>query len=132
APRFPIFRPQKTEQLRQEYRPKATRWTAVASPSIAQIERLIGELQQAKNLLGSERERIEREAVCYIKFAQMASDSAKFIFNTLMRRVWTRNRMSVPRPRLGAPSRSDACTLVLNGTHFPAHGYKRRLLCPSK
>jgi hypothetical protein len=55
----------------------------IGSPSIAQIERLIGELQQAKNLLASERERIERETVRYIKFAQMASDFVKFIFNTL-------------------------------------------------
>ena len=55
----------------------------IGSPSIAQIERLIGELQQAKNFLASERERIERETVRYIKFAQMASDSVKFIFNTL-------------------------------------------------
>ena len=55
----------------------------IGSPSLAQIERLIGELQQAKNFLASERERIERETVRYIKFAQMASDSVKFIFNTL-------------------------------------------------
>ena len=55
----------------------------IGSPSIAQIERLIGELQQAKTFLASERERIEREMVRYIKFTQMASDSVKFIFNTL-------------------------------------------------
>jgi hypothetical protein len=59
----------------------------IGSPSIAQIERLIGELQQAKNLLASERERIERETIRYIKFAQMVSDSVKFIFNTLKDRV---------------------------------------------
>jgi hypothetical protein len=59
----------------------------IGSPSIAQIERLIGELQQARNLLASERERIERETVRYIKFAQMASDSVKFIFNILKDRV---------------------------------------------
>jgi hypothetical protein len=59
----------------------------IGSPSIAQIERLIGELQQVKNLLASERERIERETIRYIKFAQMVSDSVKFIFNTLKDRV---------------------------------------------
>jgi hypothetical protein len=59
----------------------------IGSPSIAQIERLIEELQQAKNLLASERERIERETVRYIKFAQLASDSVKFMFNTLKDRV---------------------------------------------
>jgi hypothetical protein len=55
----------------------------IGSTSIAQIERLIGELQQAKTFLASERERIERETVRYIKFTQMASDSVKFISNTL-------------------------------------------------
>ena len=55
----------------------------IGSTSIAQIELLIGELQQAKNFLASERERIEREMVRYIKFTQMASDSVKFILNTL-------------------------------------------------
>jgi hypothetical protein len=59
----------------------------IGSPSIAQIERLIGELQQVKNLLASERERIERETIRYIKFAQTVSDSVKFIFNTLKDRV---------------------------------------------
>jgi hypothetical protein len=59
----------------------------IGSTSIAQIERLIEELQQAKNLLASERERIERETARYIKFAQMASDSVKFMFNTLKDRV---------------------------------------------
>jgi hypothetical protein len=55
----------------------------IGASSIAQIERLIGELQQAKNLLASERERIERETARYIKFAQMASNSVKLISNTL-------------------------------------------------
>jgi hypothetical protein len=56
----------------------------IGSPSIAQIERLIGELQQAKNFLASERERIERETVRYIKFTQMASDSVKFISSLIL------------------------------------------------
>jgi len=47
----------------------------VAAPSIAQIEKLIGELQEAKNLLDSEGDRIQREMVRYIKFAQLASAS---------------------------------------------------------
>jgi hypothetical protein len=45
----------------------------IGAPSIAQIEKLIGELQEAKNLLESEGERIQREMVRYIKFAQLAS-----------------------------------------------------------
>jgi hypothetical protein len=54
----------------------------IGAPSIAQIEKLIGELQEAKNLLESEGERIQREMVRYIKFAQLASASVKIIFET--------------------------------------------------
>ena len=55
----------------------------VGAPSIAQIERLIGELHEAKNLLESERERIQRETARYIKFTQMASASVRIISDTL-------------------------------------------------
>jgi hypothetical protein len=55
----------------------------VGAPSIAQIERLIGELQEAKSFLVSEGERIQREMVRYIKFTQMASASVKIIFDSL-------------------------------------------------
>ena len=55
----------------------------VGAPSIAQIERLIGELQEAKSFLASEGERIQREMVRYVKFSQMASASVKTIFDTL-------------------------------------------------
>jgi hypothetical protein len=52
-------------------------------PSIAQIEKLIGKLHEARNLLESERERIQRETARYIKFTQIASASVKIISDTL-------------------------------------------------
>ncbi len=55
----------------------------VGAPSIAQIEKLIGELHEARNLLEAEGERIQRETARYIKFAQVASASVEIIFNTL-------------------------------------------------
>jgi hypothetical protein len=55
----------------------------IGAPSIAQIEKLIGELHEARNLLESERERIQRETARYIKFTQMASASVKIISDTL-------------------------------------------------
>jgi hypothetical protein len=55
----------------------------VGAPSIAQIEKLIGELHEARNLLESERERIQRETARYIKFIQMASASVRIISDTL-------------------------------------------------
>jgi hypothetical protein len=55
----------------------------IAATSIAEIEKLIGELQQAKHFLQTEGERIQRETVRYIKFAQLASASVKIIFDTV-------------------------------------------------
>jgi hypothetical protein len=55
----------------------------VGARSIAQIEKLIGELHEARNLLESEGERVQREAARYIKFTQMASASVKIISDTL-------------------------------------------------
>jgi len=57
----------------------------VGATSIAEIEKLIGELQQAKHFLQTEGERIQRETVRYIKFAQLASASVKIIFDTGLR-----------------------------------------------
>jgi hypothetical protein len=55
----------------------------LGAPSVAQIEKLIGELHEARNLLESERERIQRETARYIKFTQIASASVKIISDTL-------------------------------------------------
>src|SRR5262249_1978670 len=55
----------------------------VGAPSIAQIEKLIGELHEARNLLESEGKRVQRETARYIKFTQMASESVKIISETL-------------------------------------------------
>jgi hypothetical protein len=51
----------------------------VGATSIAEIDRLMAELQEAKDHLQSERERIEHEAVCYTNLAQMASATVKII-----------------------------------------------------
>ena len=55
----------------------------VGATSIAEIDRLIAELQQAKGRLQSERARIEREAIAYVTLTQMASASAKIIFDAV-------------------------------------------------
>ena len=51
----------------------------VGATSIAEIDRLIAELQEAKNYLQSEGERIEREIVRYTNLTQMASFTAEMI-----------------------------------------------------
>ena len=55
----------------------------VAATSIAEIDRLITELQKAKNHLQSEGERVEREMVRYTKLTQMASFTVKIIFDAI-------------------------------------------------
>jgi hypothetical protein len=51
----------------------------VGATSIVEIDRLIAELQDARNYLISEGERIERETVRYANLALMASATTKII-----------------------------------------------------
>jgi hypothetical protein len=55
----------------------------VGATSIAEIEKLIGELQETKNFLQSEADRIERETARYMNLTKMASASVKIIFDTV-------------------------------------------------
>ena len=51
----------------------------LGATSTAEIERLIAELQEAKDHLQSERQRIERETSRYTNLTQMASTTARII-----------------------------------------------------
>jgi multidrug resistance efflux pump len=55
----------------------------VGATTIAEIDRLIAELQEAKSYLLSEGERIEKEMVRYANLTQMALASAKIIFDAV-------------------------------------------------
>src|SRR5262249_24691697 len=55
----------------------------VGATSIAEFEKLIGELQRVKNFLQSEGERIQHETARYMNLTQMASASVKIIFDTV-------------------------------------------------
>ena len=55
----------------------------VGAISIAEIEKLIGELQEAKDFLQSEGERVQGETERYTNFTQMASASVKIISDTV-------------------------------------------------
>jgi hypothetical protein len=55
----------------------------VGAASIAEIEKLMGELREAKDFLQSEGERIQRETARYTSLAQTASASVKIIFETV-------------------------------------------------
>jgi prophage DNA circulation protein len=51
--------------------------------SIAEIEKLIGELQEARDFLQSEGERVRRETERYTNLTQTASASVKIISDTV-------------------------------------------------
>jgi hypothetical protein len=55
----------------------------VGATSISEIDRLIAELQEVRNHLQSEGERVEREMVRYTNLTQMASFTAKIIFDAI-------------------------------------------------
>ena len=58
----------------------------VGACSIAEFEKLLGELQEAKNFLQSEGKRIQRETAQYTNLARTASASVKIISDTM--REW--------------------------------------------
>jgi hypothetical protein len=55
----------------------------LGATSIAEVDRLIVELQKAKDYLQSEKERIEREAIRYMTLMQTASTTAKLISDAI-------------------------------------------------
>jgi hypothetical protein len=55
----------------------------IAATSVEELDRLIGELQQAKAYLQSEGERIERETAGYVQLSQTALESVKIISETV-------------------------------------------------
>jgi hypothetical protein len=55
----------------------------VGATSVAEIDRLIAELQEVKNHLQSQADRVEREIVRYTKLTEMASFTAKIIFDAI-------------------------------------------------
>jgi len=55
----------------------------IVAPSIAEFEKLIGELQEAKAYLQSEGERIRRETDSYMQLSQSASESVKIISDAI-------------------------------------------------
>jgi hypothetical protein len=64
----------------------------LGASSTSEIERLITELQEAKNHLESERERIERETLGYTRLAEMASTTAQVISDAVSQWHPARNR----------------------------------------
>jgi hypothetical protein len=85
----------------------------VEATSIAEIDRLMAELQELKNYLQSERERIERETVRYKNLTRTASASVKTIFDavsqlhpTLYQRKSSASEVTAASPKAIGASRN--------------------------
>ena len=64
----------------------------IGATSIVEIDRLMAELQLAREFLQSEGERVEQEMVHYANLAQMASVTTKVIFDAVSRWHPARNQ----------------------------------------
>jgi hypothetical protein len=80
----------------------------VGATSIAEIEKMIAELQEAKDFLQSEGERVQRETEQYTTLTQMASASVKIISDTVAK--WR---------EAGHPLRNHSTSTQFEVTPFP-------------
>src|SRR6516164_3292419 len=80
----------------------------IGATSIAEVEKMIGELQEAKDFLQSEGERVQRETEHYTTLTQMASASVKIISDTVAK--WR---------EAGHPLRNHSTSTQFEVTPFP-------------
>jgi hypothetical protein len=88
---------------------------------IADIERLIVELQEAKDHLQSEKERIEREVIRYTTLTQMASTTAKIISDAVSQWHPARNEQKSNTSKAVPASPPDDISVRTSGHHGPGH-----------
>ena len=79
----------------------------IGATSIAEIERLMAKLEEAKNYLLSERERIERETVRFANLTLMASATTKIISDAVSQWHPPRNQQSSNGSEVTAASTKD-------------------------
>ena len=79
----------------------------VAATSIAEIDELMAELQEAKNYLQSEGERIEQETVRYTNLTQMASATVRIISDAVSQWHPARNQQNSSASDVAAASAED-------------------------
>jgi hypothetical protein len=79
----------------------------VEETSIAEIDRLLAELEEAKNYLQSEGKRIELEMARYTNLTQMTSLTAKIISDAVSQWHPARNQQKSISPEVTAASTED-------------------------
>jgi hypothetical protein len=92
----------------------------IGDTSIAEIDRLITDLQEAKSYLQSEGERIERETVRYTNLTQMASFTAKIIFDAISQWHPASNQQKTSASEVTAASAEDN-TGAFTKSHHHSH-----------
>ena len=85
--------------------------------STAEIERLIEELQGAKEHLQSERERIERETLRYASLMETASTTAKIISDAVSQWHPARNEQKSNTSKATSTSTEDDTGVGTSGHH---------------
>jgi hypothetical protein len=93
----------------------------LGAASIAEIDRLIADLQEAKGHLQSERERIERETVRYTALTQMASTTAKIISDAVSQWHPTRSEQKSNTSKAAPASTEDDTGVRKSGHHGRGH-----------
>jgi hypothetical protein len=89
----------------------------VATTSIAEINQLIAELQEAKNYLQSEGERIEQETVRYTNLTQMASATVRIISDAVSQWHPARNQQNSSASDVAAASAEDTIGAFRKSLH---------------
>ena len=79
----------------------------ISATSIAEIDRLMDELQLAKEFLQSERERVEQETIRYANLAQMASVTTKIILDAVSQWHPRRSQQQSTSSEIKATSTED-------------------------
>jgi hypothetical protein len=102
---LPPLQPSTQTEADTEIAPRIQKITVM---SIGEIDRLMDELQLAKEFLQSERERVEQETIRYANLAQMASVTTKIILDAVSRWHPARSQQqSTPSEMTSTEDQSD-------------------------
>jgi hypothetical protein len=97
----------------------------VGATSIVEIEKLIGELQEARDFLQSEGERVRRETERYTNLTQTASASVKIISDTVAGWRGAPVTWRIPQPGRCRSIRSDRTRTGICGRQRGGDGRDR-------
>jgi hypothetical protein len=90
---------------------------SLGGTSTAEIERLIAELQEAKEHLQSERERIERQTLRFTALTETASTTAKIISDAVSQWHPARSRQKSSTPKATPASAEDDIGIGTSAHH---------------